>query len=509
MTQSPPHPRQQPSTPTPRAWEEGHSWSGGREPQGREQQDGTGLGRLGPAGDQGVEGKGRSRGPRWEGQAGGRAGGLRAMEGPEVGSLPSLGGCPGAPLRPQGLFTLHSPEILSPADPGTETENLGAGLGWRPTAGVQPPVGLQRARSLHWPPGGRGRTDRRWERKVAAPIPAAQSPSHCPSHQLGGSPHPPAPPTTGCQLPDPPPTCEAPKPRRRQDQPSTPQNLKMQGTTAKTKSQARPTPDLPFSCQPDLCTLKMLKMPADFLNTSDFTKSSSWARVSSRWELAQIPKQQARPWGGTQVHSHLGKVGDGEEYTCMCTPSSASVHTTHTYTQVHTLAARLRGQRVTTASKPAGIRASRGEGAATSRSLSSWYLAVSSSSCRCFLTTSLLEAAPRVVPMHLYRKFCNEVREQGCAWLPSRGTPSTTKALPLAVPALPADAGAHDTDHRKDQRSPGRRVRSRRGCGAAAPPRRQPLRGGSQAFSPSLCQDRRGHQRQAQGASDTEPRKRN
>ena len=43
----------------------------------------------------------------------------------------------------------------------------------------------------------------------------------------------------------------------------------------------------------------MLKMPADFLSTSDFTKSSSWARVSSRWEMAQIPKQQARPWGGT------------------------------------------------------------------------------------------------------------------------------------------------------------------------------------------------------------------
>ena len=40
-------------------------------------------------------------------------------------------------------------------------------------------------------------------------------------------------------------------------------------------------------------------MPADFLSTSDFTKSSSWAKVSSRWEMAQIPKQQARPWGGT------------------------------------------------------------------------------------------------------------------------------------------------------------------------------------------------------------------
>lgn len=49
-------------------------------------------------------------------------------------------------------------------------------------------------------------------------------------------------------------------------------------------------------------------------------------------------------------------------------------------------------------------------GAATSCSLSSWYRAVSSSSRRCFLTT-LLEAAPRVVPTHLYRKFCNEARQ--------------------------------------------------------------------------------------------------
>lgn len=59
-------------------------------------------------------------------------------------------------------------------------------------------------------------------------------------------------------------------------------------------------------------------MPADFLSTSDFTKSSSWAKVSSRWEMAQIPKQQARPWGGTgaltpgqggvgrRAHTHTG-----------------------------------------------------------------------------------------------------------------------------------------------------------------------------------------------------------
>lgn len=50
-------------------------------------------------------------------------------------------------------------------------------------------------------------------------------------------------------------------------------------------------------------TLKMLKMLVDFLNMSDFTKSSSCARVSSRWVMAQIPKQQARPWGGAQVCS--------------------------------------------------------------------------------------------------------------------------------------------------------------------------------------------------------------
>lgn len=58
----------------------------------------------------------------------------------------------------------------------------------------------------------------------------------------------------------------------------------------------------------DHLTLKMLKMPVDFLNTSDLTKSSSCARVSSRWVMAQIPKQQARPWGGTRVCSHLGTV---------------------------------------------------------------------------------------------------------------------------------------------------------------------------------------------------------
>lgn len=57
----------------------------------------------------------------------------------------------------------------------------------------------------------------------------------------------------------------------------------------------------------DRLTLKMLKMPVDFLNTSDLTKSSSCARVSSRWVMAQIPKQQARPWGGAQVCSPLGK----------------------------------------------------------------------------------------------------------------------------------------------------------------------------------------------------------
>lgn len=34
-------------------------------------------------------------------------------------------------------------------------------------------------------------------------------------------------------------------------------------------------PRIPPQCQPDFCTLKMLKMPVDFLNTSDLTKSSS------------------------------------------------------------------------------------------------------------------------------------------------------------------------------------------------------------------------------------------
>lgn len=34
-------------------------------------------------------------------------------------------------------------------------------------------------------------------------------------------------------------------------------------------------PQTPPQCQPDFCTLKMLKMPVDFLNTSDLTKSSS------------------------------------------------------------------------------------------------------------------------------------------------------------------------------------------------------------------------------------------
>lgn len=63
-------------------------------------------------------------------------------------------------------------------------------------------------------------------------------------------------------------------------------------------------------------------------------------------------------------------------------------------------------------------------GAATSRSLSSWYLAVSSSSCRCFLTTSLLEAAPRVVPTHLYRKFYNEARQGVVPALQWRDAPS-------------------------------------------------------------------------------------
>lgn len=58
----------------------------------------------------------------------------------------------------------------------------------------------------------------------------------------------------------------------------------------------------------DRLTLKMLKMLVDFLNTSDLTKSSSWARVSSRWVMAQIPKQQARPWGDVQLCLHLGTV---------------------------------------------------------------------------------------------------------------------------------------------------------------------------------------------------------
>lgn len=51
----------------------------------------------------------------------------------------------------------------------------------------------------------------------------------------------------------------------------------------------------------------MLKMLVDFLNTSDLTKSSSCASVSSRWVMAQIPKQQARPWGGAGVLT-LGTV---------------------------------------------------------------------------------------------------------------------------------------------------------------------------------------------------------
>lgn len=186
------------------------------------------------------------------------------------------------------------------------------------------------------------------------------------------------------------------------------------------------------------------------------TDPKATGKALGRYTGALTPGQ-GRGRRGVHTHAHTIR--------CIC------AHHTHTHTRVHTLATRLRGQRVTTASKPVGTRASRGEGAATSRSLSSWYRAVSSSSCRCFLTTSLLEAAPRVVPMHLYRKFCNEVREQGCAWLPSRGVPSTTKALPPAEYALstqstplaePADAGTHGTDRRKDQTSSGRCLRSRR-----------------------------------------------
>lgn len=72
-----------------------------------------------------------------------------------------------------------------------------------------------------------------------------------------------------------------------------------------------------------------------------------------------------------------------------------------------------------------------GEGAGTSRSASSWYRADSSSSCRRSLTTSLLEAAPRAVPTHLYRKFCSKVGACGYA------------AACVDSPAPPADvAGA-------------------------------------------------------------------
>lgn len=72
---------------------------------------------------------------------------------------------------------------------------------------------------------------------------------------------------------------------------------------------------------------------------------------------------------------------------------------------VHTHAGCLRGHSVATASQPLV------SSFPTSCSSSSWYLAVSRSSCRCFLTTSLLVAASRVVPMHLYRKFYNRDRE--------------------------------------------------------------------------------------------------
>lgn len=61
-------------------------------------------------------------------------------------------------------------------------------------------------------------------------------------------------------------------------------------------------------------------------------------------------------------------------------------------------------------------------GAGTSCSASSWYRAVSNSSRRCFFTTSFLEAAPRVVPTHRYRKFCSKARGCGCADPSGRGS---------------------------------------------------------------------------------------
>lgn len=54
-----------------------------------------------------------------------------------------------------------------------------------------------------------------------------------------------------------------------------PQDLNTQcATLRQITGQSHPRPSPP-GCQLDLCTLKMLKMPTDFLNTSDFTKSSS------------------------------------------------------------------------------------------------------------------------------------------------------------------------------------------------------------------------------------------
>lgn len=102
----------------------------------------------------------------------------------------------------------------------------------------------------------------------------------------------------------------------------------------------------------------------DFLKTSDLTKSSSWASVSSRWEMAQIPKQQARPWGarhlpqageGTRCHTHTRGHAWTQGHTHMYTHAYTCIHinrsrtlsvhirTPHVYAHMHTQACSLAG----------------------------------------------------------------------------------------------------------------------------------------------------------------------
>lgn len=108
--------------------------------------------------------------------------------------------------------------------------------------------------------------------------------------------------------------------------------------------------------------------------------------------MAQIPKQQARPWGDTRgIHAWAGRSGWLGAQKGRGNPQPA------------------RGPGL-----PGG--------AGTSCSASSWYRAVCSSSRRCLFTTSSLEAAPSVVPTHLYRKFCSKARGCGCADPRGRGS---------------------------------------------------------------------------------------